>query len=129
MPEPVTIASLGVAVLTGVLGSRADAALLTIGNVIRERFGHGGAELPPNHDVENACRISLQQAVTLLAQTMDLQVARPKNLKEAFTNRKDADGKWKLTNAEDRRTSTSRTMAPGANPLRPAPFAASIQRC
>ena len=51
--------------------------------------------LPPNHDVENACRLALQQALEMLAQAMEVRQTQPKTFVEAWQNRRDENGRWK----------------------------------
>lgn len=85
------------AFLVGILGNllarHIDPARRSLAESISQRLSQGG--IPPNHDVEKACRLSLGQALQFFAQTLDLYIAVPQTIKEAFANRKDAEGKWK----------------------------------
>ncbi len=96
VPEPVTtIAGLGLGVLGSYLANRVEDAQRPLLDAIKQRLRQGGASLPANHDVQNACRIALRQAIELMAQAMDLQIVEPANLLEAIRNRYDSGGNWK----------------------------------
>ncbi|MDA1052700.1 MAG: hypothetical protein O3C40_19775 [Planctomycetota bacterium] len=97
LPEPVTTAIGGLALgtLASYLANRVDDAQRPLLQLITARLQHSGAELPPNHDVEQACRNALRQAIELMAQAMDLQVVEPQNLLQAVKNRYDSGGNWK----------------------------------
>lgn len=93
LPEPITISAFAIGVLGNYVASRLEDSQSALADTIRERAKRG--KLPPNHHVEIACRDSLRQALRMLAQSMDLHIAKPKTLREAFDNRRDARGKWK----------------------------------
>lgn len=95
MTDPLFGASFFVGILGNFLARHVDPISNPAAAAIFERLSNGSTELPPNHDVERACRTALRQALELMAQTMDLQIAQPKTLVEAFQNRFDASGKWK----------------------------------
>ena len=80
-------------IMGNLLARHVDPARKSLSDAILSRLRSPG--IPPNHDVEKACRDSLRQALGLLAQTLDLQIARPENLAEAVKNRFDSNGKWK----------------------------------
>jgi hypothetical protein len=92
VPEPV-ILSLGLGVLGSYLANRLEQSQRGIVETIENRLRDG--RLPANHEVADACRTALKQALRMLAQTMDIHVAAPRSLKEAFANRHDSEGRWK----------------------------------
>jgi hypothetical protein len=95
MPEPLFGAAFFVGILGNLLARHVDPTKRAAAEAILKRLSTGSPALPPNHDVERVCRTSLRQSLELMAQTMDLQIAQPKTLIEAFRNRFDSHGKWK----------------------------------
>ncbi|MFO0942773.1 MAG: hypothetical protein U0930_18700 [Pirellulales bacterium] len=95
MADPLFGTTFFVGILGNLLARHVDPAPRAAAESILKRLASGQTELPPNHDVERVCRTALRQALELLAQTMDLQIAQPKTLGEAFKNRFGTDGKWK----------------------------------
>jgi len=72
-----------------------DPAENALAKSIYDRLSSDSVNLPPNHDVARACRDSLQQALLMMAQAMELKIHRPKTLVEAFGNRRDEARRWK----------------------------------
>ena len=95
MPDPLFGAAFFVGILGNLLARHIDPAAKSAAESIFSRLTAGTPNLPPNHDLERVCRASLRQALELMAQAMDLQVAQPQTLLEAVKNRFDAQGRWK----------------------------------
>lgn len=95
MSDPLFGAGFFVGILGNLLARHIDPAARSAAEAIFARLTRRQPDLPPNHDVERVCRTSLRQSLELMAQSMDLHIAQPKTLVEAFKNRFDADGRWK----------------------------------
>ncbi len=95
MTEPLFGTAFFIGILGNLLARHVDPSPRAAAESIFKRLASGQPGLPPNHDVERVCRTSLRQALELMAQSMDLQVAQPKTLVEAIRNRFDDSGKWK----------------------------------
>jgi hypothetical protein len=93
MSEPITLTAMAVGALLNIVANRTDRTIDWVTDVL-SRLGEEG-KIPPNHDVANACRLSLRKALRKLAQDMDLEVERPRNWVQAFANRLDRHGNWK----------------------------------
>jgi tetratricopeptide (TPR) repeat protein len=91
----ITLADFCIGVLGNWVARHLDPAKESLGESIYNRLSSDSVNLPPNHDVARACRDSLQQALLMMAQAMELKVYRPKTLVEAFGNRRDEAGQRK----------------------------------
>ena len=103
MPEPLTAAAVvtsitlvdfGIGIVGNWLARHLDPAENSLAKMIYDRLGKGGLSLPPNHDVERACRDSLRQALKMMAKAIELQVQRPKTVVDAIHNRLSKHGRW-----------------------------------
>jgi hypothetical protein len=82
-------------IVGNLLAKHIDPAGRSLAEIILARLAGSGPALPPNHDVERVCRASLKQSLEMMAQAMDLHIAQPKSLVEAFKHRFDDKGRWK----------------------------------
>jgi tetratricopeptide (TPR) repeat protein len=94
-PTGVGLAAFFLAIVGKWVTRHGDLAANSLAAVIYKRIRQGEPALPPNHDVEGACRSALQLSLEMLAKALELSVYRPKTLAEACRNTRDENGKWK----------------------------------
>lgn len=75
----ITLVDFFIGIAGNLIARHGDPVANSLAAVIYERIGKGGEVLPANHDVARACRESLQQALTMMAQAMEQRIHRPKN--------------------------------------------------